>query len=39
MIGRMTGDDVDHFLVAGAGEISNRPIQCFLFNVGNFFER
>ena len=39
MIGWMTGDDIDHFLVTGACEISNRPIQCFLLDVGNFLER
>ncbi len=39
MIGRMTSDDVDHFLVACAREIGDRPIECFLLDVGNFFER
>ena len=35
----MTGDDVDHFLVAGARQISYWSIESFLFDVGNFFER
>ncbi len=35
----MTGDDVDDFLVAGTRQIGYRPIQRFLFDLGNFFER
>ena len=35
----MASDDIDDFLVAGSREIGDWPVESFLLDVRNFFER